>query len=115
MDAPDSELENLLISPEELARRMKSGSELRLLDVRSDPEYQALHIEGSCLATRKVVDELFSSWPKDAPIVLYDHFGGRGLEAARVLSMRGFTAVRALRGGIDAWSQEVDPLIPRYP
>ena len=115
MDAPDPELEKLLLSPKELAQRLKAGDKLQLLDVRSDPEYQVLHIEGSRLATRKLLDELFSSWPKDTPIVLYDHFGNRGLDAAHVLTLRGFTAVRALRGGIDAWSQEVDPLVPRYP
>ena len=115
MDAPDPELEKLLLSPQELAKRLKAGDRLELLDDRSDPEYQVLHIEGSRLATRKLVDELFSSWAKDTPIVLYDHFGSRGVDAAHVLTLRGFTAVRALRGGVDAWSQEVDPMVPRYP
>jgi len=115
MDAQEEGLEKLLLSSKELAQRLKAGDKLELLDVRSDPEFRALHIEGARLATRKLVDELFASWPKDTPIVLYDHFGSRGLDAAHVLTLRGFTAVRALRGGIDAWSQEVDPLVPRYP
>ncbi|MBI5242151.1 MAG: hypothetical protein HY922_00540 [Elusimicrobia bacterium] len=116
-EAPEPELEKLLISPGELRERLEAAqAKLELLDVRSEPEHRLLHIEGSRLATRKLVDELFSSWPKDTPIVLYDHFGPRGLDAVRVLSMaHGFSAVRALRGGIDAWSKEVDPLVPRYP
>lgn len=104
----------LLIDPAELARRLAAKEKFELLDVRSAPEYQVLHIPGARLATRKLVDELFASWAKDTEIVLCDHFGSSGLDAARVLSQKGFTNVKALRGGIDAWSQEIDPLTPRY-
>ncbi|HAH06795.1 MAG TPA: hypothetical protein DCM05_09770 [Elusimicrobia bacterium] len=103
------------LSPEALAERLKKGERTELLDVRSEPEYRLLHIEGARAATRKLVDEMFSSWPKDTPIVLCDHFGPRAEDAARVLAMRGFTDVKALEGGLDAWSQAVDPLVPRYP
>jgi rhodanese-related sulfurtransferase len=113
-DAAPETPEKFLLEPQGLAERLKRGEKTELLDVRSDPEYRLLHIEGARPANRKLVDELFNSWPKDTPIVLCDHFGPRALDAARVLTMRGFTDVKALRGGLDAWSQEVDPLVPRY-
>lgn len=103
------------LTPEALAERLKKGERTELLDVRPAPEYRLLHIEGARPATRKLVDEMFESWPKDTPIVLCDHFGPRALDAARVLAMRGFTDVRTLEGGLDAWSQKIDPLLPRYP
>lgn len=107
--------EALLVSPKELAGLLKSEPGLALLDVRSEVEHRMLAIEGSRLATHPLVEEIFSAWPKDARIVVYDHFGRAGLDAARALAGRGFTRARGLAGGIDAWSQDVDPLVPRYP
>ncbi len=51
---------------------------------------------------------------KDSLIALVDHQGTRGLDAAAFFSGHAFTNVRALRGGIDAWSLEIDPDLPRY-
>ena len=54
-------------------------------------------------------------WPREEGlIVLIDHQGARSLDAAAYFAGHGFTNVRALLGGIDAWSQEVDPSLPRY-
>jgi adenylyltransferase/sulfurtransferase len=104
-----------VIEPKDLFGLLSSGARLELLDLRIEPEFQILRIEGARLCTRALVDEMFSRWPKDTAIVFYDHFGPVGIEAVAAVSRRGFTNARALRGGIDAWSREVDPLIPRYP
>ena len=66
------------------------------------------------LATQDLVEEMMASWPKDAPIVTYCHKGMRSLEAASYLIGHGFTNVRTLRGGVDAWSEEIDSSIARY-
>lgn len=104
----------LLISPLDLSTRLKADPKLVLLDVRSELEHRMLHLDGAKLATRELVEEIFSKWDKATPIALYDHSGRDGLNAAKALVSRGFTDVKALAGGVDAWSQAVDPLIPRY-
>ena len=104
----------LLISPAELRDRMKADPKLVLVDVRSELEHRMLHLEGARLATRELVEEIFTKWEKSTPIALYDHKGRDGMNAAKALIKRGFTDIKALAGGIDAWSQAIDPLIPRY-
>lgn len=104
----------LMITPSDLARRLAADKRLVLVDVRSEPEFRMLRIEGARLATRELVEEIFTRWEKDVPIVVYDHFGRESLNAARALASRGFSDARALAGGIDAWSETIDPLIPRY-
>ena len=53
-------------------------------------------------------------WPKDSPIVVHCHLGERSVEAAFFLINQGFINVRSLTGGIDAWSAQVDPAVPKY-
>lgn len=104
----------LLISPADLAARLKKDPQLVLIDVRSELEHRMLRIEGAKLATRDLVEEIFSKWDKATPLAVYDHKGRDGVNAAKALAARGFTDAKALAGGIDAWSQAVDPLLPRY-
>ena len=51
---------------------------------------------------------------RDRPLVVYCHHGIRSLHAALALRSRGYTQARSLRGGIDRWSAEIDPAMPRY-
>ena len=54
-------------------------------------------------------------WPRDTGLIaVIDHQGTRALDAAAYFAGHGFTNVKALLGGLDAWSQEVDPRLPRY-
>ena len=53
-------------------------------------------------------------WPQDTPIVFDCHHGQRSLDAASYFAGHGFTEVRSMTGGIDAWAVEVDPSVPRY-
>ena len=55
-----------------------------------------------------------SALPKDTKLVFYCHTGVRSLGAAEHFRVEGFTDVHNLEGGIDAWSREVDPTVPRY-
>ena len=105
--------DKLQVEPRELVQLLKDGR-VKLLDVRRPEEHQLVHLDGDLLATQELAQEIFERWPKDTPIVLYDHVGTDSIEAAQRLVERGFTNVRCLRGGIDAWSREVDPLVPRY-
>jgi rhodanese-related sulfurtransferase len=106
--------EKIFISAKELvAARSKNGA-LKLLDVRSRQEFEATHIEGSILMSQPAVQEIMAHWPRTEEFVIVDHTGKLALDAAAYFLGHGFDHVRCLRGGIDAWAQEVDANIRRY-
>ena len=102
------------IEPTELANAMKNGSPVRLLDVRTREEHEAVKIDGAELFTQDSMQTIMGTWPKNELLVIYDHQGTRSLDAAAYFQGHGFENVKSLRGGIDAWSVEVDPKLPRY-
>lgn len=106
--------EKILIEPKALADWLKQDKSIRLLDVRSREEFEAVHLEGAVLMSQPVMQEIMGEGTNSRPLVLIDHHGGQGLDAAAYFLGHGLTNVRCLRGGIDAWSQEVDPQLPRY-
>lgn len=106
--------EKLQITPAEFAELRTQNPDLKLLDARTREEHEAVHIPGSLLMTQELVQEAFSTWDKKAAVVLYDHTGSRSLDAVAYFIGHGFTNAKCLSGGIDAYSLEVDPSLPRY-
>lgn len=104
----------ILISPGELAALLKRDPLVKLLDVRSREEFEAVHLSGSILLAQPVMMEILAKWGRQDLFVIIDHTGGQSLDAAAYFLGHGFENVRALRGGIDAWSREVDPGVRRY-
>jgi rhodanese-related sulfurtransferase len=104
----------ILISPKELAALLQKDKSLKLVDVRSREEFEAVHIEGSVLLSQPVMQQLMASGSNAEPIVIVDHQGKNGLDAAAYFMGHGLQHVRCLRGGIDAWAQEVDLKMRRY-
>lgn len=104
----------ILIEPKELAAQRQQNPALRLLDVRSREEHESARIEGATLVSQPLMQEIMGRWPKDELFVIVDHQGKQSLDAAAYFLGHGLTNVRCLRGGMDAWSQEVDEAIPRY-
>ncbi|MGO8764281.1 MAG: rhodanese-like domain-containing protein [Limisphaerales bacterium] len=104
----------ILIAPTELAGLMQQDKSLKLVDVRSREEFEAVHIDGSVLLSQPVMQELMASGSNTNPIVVVDHAGKNGLDAAAYFMGHGLQNVRCLRGGIDAWAQEVDMKMRRY-
>lgn len=102
------------ITPTKLAEWLKSDSPPRLIDVRGEDERKIATIAGDLSANKELIDEMIADWAKDTFIVTYCHGGIRSLDAARYFISEGFTNVKSLIGGIDAWSQEIDPSIVRY-
>ena len=98
---------------EQLARLLREGAALRLFDVRTPEERAIAAIPGSCLLDAETAAEV-ESLPKDAMLVFHCHHGGRSQQAADHFRSLGFRNVHNLKGGIDAWSREVDPSVPRY-
>ena len=101
------------ISPEDVKDALASNS-IRLIDVRGEDEWNVARIEGATLADQSLVDEMTSSWDKSTPIVFYCHSGVRSLHAVHFFAQKGFTNVKSMAGGIDRWSREIDPTVPRY-
>jgi rhodanese-related sulfurtransferase len=104
--------ETLLISPANLRARIHDST-LRLLDIRTREEFEAVAIPGSRFMTQETMHETMN-WPKETEIILIDHKGTRVLDAAAYFAGHGFTAAKGLKGGIDAYSAEADPSLPRY-
>lgn len=104
----------LLLSPAELARLREQNPALRVLDVRTREEFEAVRIEGAVLMSQPVMQEILGRWPRAELFVICDHQGKQALDAAAYFLGHGFENVRCLRGGIDAWAQEVDAKMPRY-
>ena len=104
----------ILIEPKELAEWLKQEKAIRLLDVRSREEFEAVHIEGSVLMSQPVMQQILAEGTNSRPLLIIDHQGNQGLDAAAYFLGHGLTNVRCLHGGIDAWSREVDSKLPRY-
>src|SRR3989442_4163792 len=104
----------ILIEAKALAEWLVQDKSVRLLDVRSREEFEAVHIEGSVLMTQPVMQGILAEGTNTRPLVIIDHQGQQGLDAAAYFMGHGLTNVRCLRGGLDAWSKEVDPKLPRY-
>lgn len=106
--------DKIQISPAEVKALLDKKVAVKLLDVRSPEEASMASIKGAALVTETLVREIMTSWPKDSTIVLHCHSGMRSMDAASYLIGHGFTNVRSMSGGIDAWSREIDSSIPRY-
>ena len=84
-----------------------------LLDVRTPEEHRTARIADAQLVDARVAAEI-EKLPKDTLIVFHCHHGGRSQAAAEHFASAGFSNVHNLAGGIDAWSRDVDPSVPRY-
>ena len=104
------------MTPHELSEKLRSPQPPRLLDVRQAEEHAFVALPNSTLIplgelmTR--ADEI-EDW-KDDEVVVYCHHGIRSAHAVAQLRALGFTRLHNLAGGIDRWTDEVDPKLPRY-
>jgi monothiol glutaredoxin len=81
--------------------------------VRTEKERATAKIEGVPQLDDKTMAEV-ENLPKDTPLAFHCHHGGRSRAAAEHFLKLGFTNVYNMTGGIDAWSRDVDPKVPRY-
>ena len=110
----DSAERTMQIEPHDLLEKLKNGERINLLDVRTREEFDAVKIDGAKLFTQELMEEILGNWSRQDPLVIYDHTGTKSLDAAAYFQGHGFENVKVLRGGIDAWSMEVDRSLPRY-
>lgn len=104
------------ISVHEASEALKSSAPPRLIDVREDDEWQVCRLPGAELIPLSNFAELAADklQSRDEALILYCHHGARSARAADYLERLGYTNVRNLTGGIDAWALEIDPSVPRY-
>jgi len=100
----------LQLQPAALKRMLEAGEPLTLVDVRPPAERQ----RASIAAARPLDEAELMAMDRNAAIVFHCHHGGRSQRAAEHFLQQGFKKVYNLAGGIDAWSQTVDPSVPRY-
>ena len=117
----------IMIEPEALKELRQANPNLKLLDVRTKEEFEATHIEGSihmtaqvgsdtnCVSTAQdLLHQVVDNWDPDELFVIIDHQGQQAPDVATYFLGHGMKQARCLRGGIDAWSLEIDNSVPRY-
>lgn len=101
------------LSPAELKTRMDAKEPLWLIDVRTPEEHHTAKISGAKLLDDALKDQILAL-PKETALVFQCHHGQRSQAAAQFFLQQGFRKIYNLAGGIDAWSTQVDPAVPRY-
>lgn len=104
----------LEITPLELKQRLDAGEKLLLVDVREPWEYEVCRIDGAQLIPMNTIPASLQKLDGEAPVICYCHHGMRSLNVAAWLQKQGVESARSLAGGIERWSAEIDPKVPRY-
>lgn len=102
------------ITPQELKAMLeRDGRQVVLLDVREPHEWEICRLEGALLIPLRELPERLHQLDPTREYVVYCKTGARSAQATRIMQAAGLR-VRNLRGGINAWSREVDPSVPLY-
>jgi adenylyltransferase/sulfurtransferase len=101
------------ISARDFKRLMDDGADYYLLDVRKPHEYDICNLGGTLIPLDQLPARM-GELDKNADIIVHCKMGGRSANAVHALREAGFEKVRNLHGGITAWSDEVDPSVPKY-
>lgn len=103
------------ISASELKRRMDAGEDIQLIDVRQPEEWNFARIEGAKLMPLGEILKRMNELDENCETVIHCKMGSRSARAIEALRRAGFKGdLKNLKGGITAWSNEVDPKVPKY-
>jgi rhodanese-related sulfurtransferase len=105
------------ISPRDVQQRLAEGEKLFLIDVREPNEFALARIEGGELIPMRTVPAELSRLDGQADqgtLIVYCHHGVRSLNVVNWLRQQGVDGCQSMAGGIDRWSIEIDPTVPRY-
>ena len=105
------------ITPREVKSKLDQGEAIHLIDVREPEEYQMSRIEGGELIPMRTVPAALQSLEEKADsglLVVFCHHGVRSLNVVNWLRQSGVENCQSMAGGIDRWSAEIDPAVPRY-
>ena len=107
-------MDSIEITPADVKARLDKGEQLILIDVREPWEYALCRIDGAKHLRHGVLAENLNTLPDVDEVICYCHHGMRSLDAATWLRFQGIERAKSLAGGIERWSVEVDPKVPRY-
>ncbi|MBI2535963.1 MAG: molybdopterin-synthase adenylyltransferase MoeB [Gemmatimonadetes bacterium] len=110
----DGALTDAEIAPRELAARLAADNDVLLVDVREPFELGICSLEGAVHIPLRQLPRRLTELDRSREIVTVCHHGNRSLRAHEILRGAGFSRVRSLRGGVDAWAVETDPEMSRY-
>jgi adenylyltransferase/sulfurtransferase len=102
------------IEVREVKEKLDRGDNFVLIDVREPHEYRIASIPGAQLIPLATVPQHLNEFDKDADIVIHCKSGMRSAKACGIFRQAGFQSVRNMKGGILAWSDQVDPSVPKY-
>jgi len=105
------------ISPQDVKQRLEAGEKLHLIDVREPSEFAVAQVAGAELIPMRTVPAELSrldASADDGTLIVFCHHGVRSLNVVNWLREQGVGACQSMAGGIDRWSLEIDPSVPRY-
>ncbi|MGC4016600.1 MAG: hypothetical protein QM755_19075 [Luteolibacter sp.] len=112
LDSHAHDLE-MLVSPADAKARLDSPAPPRLIDIRTREEFEAVAVPGSEFFTQELQQQLFAGDPATV-VYLIDHTGRNVLDMVAWFRGHSLKSTYGITGGIDSWSREVDPTLPRY-
>ncbi|MAE60831.1 MAG: sulfurtransferase [Planctomycetaceae bacterium] len=105
----------LELTPQQVRRMLRDDPDsFTLLDCREPTEWAACRIQPALHIPMGDIPARLQELDPDRPIVVYCHHGMRSLSVTQFLIQHDFTDVKSMAGGIDAWSLQIDPTVPRY-
>lgn len=107
-------MDGMQISVKEVNERIARGEKLTLVDVREQWEYDLCRIAGAKLIPLGTLPANLNTLLDADGVICYCHHGIRSLDAAVWLRQQGVESAKSMAGGIEGWSVEVDPKVPRY-
>ena len=105
---------DLEITPVEVRDRLARGEKILLVDVREPWENAHCRIEGSQLIPMGTIPANLQLIDGDQDVICYCHHGMRSMDVVNWLRGQGVDSAKSMAGGIDRWSAEIDPNVPRY-
>ena len=110
----DDPLANIEITPRKVKSMIDRGEKFLFVDVREKWEFETSWIEGAVLVPMREIPANLAKFEEADQIILFCHHGIRSLDAAAWLRSQDVLGVKSMAGGIDRWSAEIDPGVPRY-
>ena len=107
-------LANIEVTPREVSARLERGEKFLFVDVREKWEHETSHIEGAVLIPLREIPANLQRLAVAREVVFFCHHGIRSMDAAAWVRSQGIKGALSMSGGIDRWTTEVDPLVPRY-
>jgi sulfur-carrier protein adenylyltransferase/sulfurtransferase len=103
------------VTVQELKRALEEPAlSIKVLDVREADEYRIAHIDGAQLFPLSELARRYAELDPNQSYYLHCHHGGRSMRALQFLRQQGFKNLKNVQGGIHAWSEQIDPTVPRY-